>query len=287
VHLRLQRSVTETRRSVATRPNESTSMTPGYRRCVLALLRQPRWIGLVAITVGLSALFWWLGSWQFDRHEARSAQNTAVQQALAQPPTPVDAVMPDPTVLAAANEHRSVLLEGTYLDDAQTLQRNPRGRSGFAVLTPLELSTGGTVVVERGFVPRSLDDPNTPEASVTPPSGPIEVTVRLRQPQASSGRVAPDGQVYDINPSDYPVSLPSPVYAAYGELEDQTPEPPAELELPPPADIGLGPHLLYAIQWWLFIPLALVGLVLLLRREAHDVDAPSPDEPPQRASQPH
>jgi cytochrome oxidase assembly protein ShyY1 len=254
---------------------------------VLALLRQPRWIGLVAITVGLCVLFWWLGSWQFDRHEARSAQNSAVQQSLAEAPASLDDVMPDPSVLAPEREHRSVTLTGSYLVEAQTLQRNPRGRSGFAVLTPLELATGGTVLVERGFVPRSLEDPNAPADSVTPPSGPVEVTVRLRQPQTSSGRVAPDGQVFDIDPASYPVPLPAPVYTAYGELEEQSPEPSAGLELPPPADIGLGPHLLYAIQWWLFIPLALVGLVLLLRREAGEVDTPSPDEPPQAASMPH
>lgn len=239
------------------------------------------------ITAGLSLLFWWLGSWQYDRHEQRSAQNAAVQRALAESPSSLDAVMPDPAVLAPQNEHRSVLLEGSYLAEDQTLQRNPRGRSGFAVLTPLALAGGGTVVVERGFVARSLDDPNSPAESVAPPSGPVEVTVRLRQPQPSSGRVAPDGQVFDIVPSDYPVTLPTPVYAAYGELEEQAPEPPAGLELPPPADIGLGPHLLYAIQWWLFIPLAWGGLVLLLRREAHDHDTPTPDRPREAPSVPH
>jgi cytochrome oxidase assembly protein ShyY1 len=74
-----------------------------------------------------------------------------------------------------------------------------------------------------------------------------------------------------------------PVYAAYGELTAQTPEPDPLLELPPAADIGMGPHLYYAIQWWLFIPLALVGLVLLLRREVRDAHTteskPSADLP--------
>ena len=44
---------------------------------------------------------------------------------------------------------------------------------------------------------------------------------------------------------------------------DQTPDAGSGLEAPEPADLGMGPHLFYAFQWWLFIPIALVGLLLL------------------------
>jgi cytochrome oxidase assembly protein ShyY1 len=165
--------------------------------------------------------------------------------------------------------------------DGQLLQRNPNGRAGFEVLTPMELDSGGTLLVNRGFVQFSLTTPNTPATDVTPPSGVVHVEVRLRAPQETTDRAAPAGEVYVINPTTYPTQLVAPVYAAYGDLVEQAPPPSSDLELPPPADLGLGPHLFYAIQWWCFILIALIGYVVLIRREARapssDAATPGPD----------
>ena len=245
-------------------------MTPGYLRGVFSLVRQPRWLAFLAITVGLCVLFWWLGLWQWHRHEDRSARNDAVEAAERMPEQPLGALIPDPADLPTGVEHRLATASGHYLASAQMLQRNPSGRAGFAVLTPLELDAGGTVIVNRGFVPPSTTNPNTPSEieGVAPPSGPVELVMRVRAPQNTTDRTAPAGQVYDIDPAAYPAPLPSPVYVAYGDLVDQTPDAGSGLEAPEPADLGMGPHLLYAFQWWLFIPIAVVGLLLLLRREA-------------------
>jgi cytochrome oxidase assembly protein ShyY1 len=176
--------------------------------------------------------------------------------------------MPDPNQLPSGAEHRRVTATGRYLADTQLLERNPNGRAGFAVLTPMQLDSGGTLLVNRGFVPFSLTSPDTPAADVTPPPGRVHVEVRLRAPEEATDRPAPAGEVYVIDPTGYPETLPDPVYIAYGDLVEQTPTPSPDLELPPPADIGLGPHLFYAIQWWCFILIALIGYVVLVRREA-------------------
>ena len=251
---------------------------------MFSLVRQPRWVAFIAITVGLCVLFWWLGLWQWHRHEDRSARNDAVEAAQRTPEQPLSSVMPDPTYLPAGAEHRLVTATGQYLSTAQRLQRNPSGRAGFAVLTPLELDVGGTVIVNRGFVPPSTSNPNTPSdvEGLEPPGGPVEVVMRLRAPQDTTDRTAPEGQVYDIDPRAYPAEVPEPSYVAYGDLVAQTPDADSALERPEPADLGMGPHLFYAFQWWLFIPIALVGLLLLLRREArHEqgpADTPTPDD---------
>jgi hypothetical protein len=75
-------------------------------------------------------------------------------------------------------------------------------------------------------------------------------------------------------------SLPYPLYGAYGELIDQEPPPAPELSLPESTTPGLGPHLFYAIQWWLFIGIALAGFVLLVRRESQLQEFPQPDRSP-------
>ncbi len=253
-------------------------MPTGYLRYVFALLRQPRWVGLAAVTVAMCVLFWWLGTWQWGRHIERSARNDAIEAAVGDDPAPLTSVVPEPSTLGDGALYRPVTATGTYLADEQLLQRNPLGRSGFDVVTPLSLSSGGTLLVDRGWISSSSTDTNNAAADVTPPAGQVDVTVRLRTAQESSGREAPPGQVYDIIPERLANGLPSPVYAAYGELLDQDPPPDAALELAGPIDTGIGIHLFYAIQWWLFIGIAVVGYFALLRRESReDPDGHTPN----------
>lgn len=237
---------------------------------MIALLRQPRWAGLALVAAVMSVLFWWLGTWQWGRHLERVERNDAITTALAQPAVPLDTLVPEPATVPATAVYRPATATGTYLAAEQVLQRNPRGRSGFAVLTPLELTDGGTLWVDRGWVAGSSTDTNAPAADVAPPAGLVEVTVRVRDPQPSSGRNAPTGQVYDITPTSLSADVPPPVYAVYGELVEQDPEPAPTLELPEPGDTGIGVHLFYAIQWWLFIVIAIAGYLALLRRESRE-----------------
>ena len=253
-------------------------MPTGYRRDVLALLRQPRWLGLAALTVGMCVLFWWLGTWQFGRHLERSEQNAAIERAQNADPAELDSLVPIPTDPPVTAAYRSATATGTYLADRQVLQRNPRGRSGYAVITPLALEDGGTLLVDRGWVAASPTDVNIPATDVTPPAQAVTVTVRLRAASPSSDRQAPDGQIYDIDPGGMSEGLPRPVYGLYGELIDQVPASDSPLELPEPTETGIGVHLFYAIQWWLFIVIALVGLGVLLRRETRDSERVSDDD---------
>ena len=239
---------------------------------MFSLVRQPRWLGLLALALVLCVAFWWLGLWQWHRHFTRAELNAAVDAAQAQPVAPLTEVMPDPRVIPAGAEYRTVSASGRYLGGQQLLLRGANGRAGFGVITPLRLDTGGTLLVNRGFVRYSLSSPDTPASDVMPPSGPVTVQARLRASEGSSDHVPLAGELDTIDPPSYPQSLEQPVYAAYGDLVTQTPAPDPALELPEPANIGMGPHLFYAIQWWSFIAIALVGYWVLLRREAREAD---------------
>jgi cytochrome oxidase assembly protein ShyY1 len=239
---------------------------------VFSLVRQPRWLALIAVTAVLCVAFWWLGLWQWHRHQDRAERNEAVHAVQDLPATPLDEVMPDPTQLPTSAVYRQTTAVGTYLADEQALQRNPGGRAGFMVITPLELDSGGSLLVNRGFVTPSTTDPYTPATDVVPPGGKVEVIVRLRAPSRTTDRSAPEGQIYDIDPAAYPFELPAPVYATYGDLVQQSPAASDGLELPATPDIGMGPHLYYAWQWWSFIPIAVIGLILLMRRELQDAE---------------
>jgi cytochrome oxidase assembly protein ShyY1 len=239
------------------------------------MLRQPRWAGFALLVILLCVLFAFLGRWQWHRHEDRRDRRVQYESVASAPVVPIGQVMTAPARLVDKDQYRLVTLTGTYDAGHQLLQRNPNGRSGFAVITPLVASDGEALLVNRGFVGPSTTDTNTPASDVTPPSGQVGVIVRLRESAAPDERSAPPGQVYSIDAAQIAEQLPYPVYEAYGELVEQDPPPPAALELPQSQSPGLGPHLFYAIQWWLFIGVAIAGFVLLLRRES-TVNVPEP-----------
>lgn len=117
-----------------------------------------RWV-VFAAAVALSVLTARLGFWQLDR----AAQKTALQQALAeQRQRPVL----DLAELAATREqvteqvHRAVRLQGRWLPEHTVYLENRQmnGRVGFFAVTPLALTDGTAVLVQRGWLPRDLLD---------------------------------------------------------------------------------------------------------------------------------
>ena len=234
----------------------------------MSVMRQPRWVLFALITVLMCVLFGLLGRWQWHRHEDRRERNALYEAAATAPVVPVSSLVTTTVGLPERDQYRMVQLSGTYDSEHQVLQRNPKGRSGYAVITPLVTDDGAALLVDRGWTPASTTDANSPATDVTPPSGSIEATVRLRLSESPDDRAAPQGQIYVIDAAQIGDSLPYPLYRAYGELVEQSPAPAGGLELPESSTPGLGPHLFYAIQWWLFIGVAIGGFVLLVRRES-------------------
>ena len=232
------------------------------------MLRQPRWVLLALLAITMSVLFVFLGRWQWHRHEDRRERNAAIATALASPPVPIDDVVSGGASVTAEEEFRIVELTGSYDAEHQVLERNPNGRSGFAVVTPIVTDDGLALLVNRGWTPASTTNINAPEVDVSPPTGEVDVVVRLRVAEDADDRTAPEGQIYSIDPAEVAQSLPYPIYNGYGELLDQDPPPSTDLELPETDLPGMGPHLFYAYQWWIFAVIAIGGFFVLVRREA-------------------
>ncbi len=247
---------------------------------VLRLLRQPRWIALLVLVLVLVPSFVRLGSWQFNKYERRSAQADAIEANTQRDPAPVDDLLAVGTELPDAAEWTPLVAEGRYDADEQLLVRykSLEGQQGFHVLVPLVTGDGTALLVDRGFVPREL---NTPVPS--PPSPPSsEVTITGRARQSESGRGTGDdeqtGTIRFIDVDALADDLPYPVYGAWVELLTEDPpaaDPPQQIPEPDP---GTGPHLIYAVQWWLFAAIAPVGFFLLLRNEARLPRDQQPDE---------
>lgn len=237
-----------------------------------SFVRSPRWLaGHVLVLVGIVA-FVSLGMWQLRRLDDRRALNDVSQERIAAPSGSLDELTNTYGEAAEALEYRQAELRGRYLvgEELILVARSLQGQSGHHVLTPM-LVGDRAVIVDRGWVPIDVTGPPVDEA--TPPGGEIIVlgTIRRSQTRGSLGAVdATTGRFERIARVDLDrlaQQITVPIYPFFVELQRQTPANELPLALPQP-DFGEGPHLGYAVQWFLFAAVAVVGYPILLRRTA-------------------
>ncbi|MGY1552494.1 SURF1 family cytochrome oxidase biogenesis protein [Microbacterium sp. A588] len=229
-----------------------------------------RWALYLVIAAAFAVACVFLSNWQFDRGANRAEQIELVEKNYDAAPVALDELIGSDGTLAADEEWRPVKLQGEYLAGDQMLVRNrPHGgTSAFEVLVPFRDTDGRIFVVNRGWVPPG--EGPLPDAVPAPPSGIVEVTVRLRpgEPLPTSGRSAPEGQVPTIHlPSIADAVGGDVITGAYGLIKSEDPAPEtAPGGFDSPTD-DPGPHLSYAIQWILFGIMGFIFIFYMIRTE--------------------
>lgn len=209
-----------------------------------------------------------LGLWQLDRLEGRRAFNTLLEERLALPAAPLDALAGTP---GHALRYRRVTVQGTFdpAREAVLFGRPSEGEPGNHVLTPLMSRSGRTLIVDRGWVP--IDDDTPPVAVATPPDGEVLARGVLLPTEAASTFEGPPGSPTRVGSVDVELltrGTPDPFEEVYLLLGSQAPAQATELPRPVPLPVpDEGPHLSYAIQWFIFATIALVGYGVLVRKE--------------------
>nr|MBF0684027.1 SURF1 family protein [Pseudomonas sp.] len=114
----------------------------------------------VVLMLGLTALCLWLGTWQMHRLAEKEALIAAVEARLHSEPVPVPPAGEWSALDLEAWNFQPVSLTGTFQPNqtvavftSLTNPRGPAGGPGYWIVTPFVLETGGTVFVNRGFVP--------------------------------------------------------------------------------------------------------------------------------------
>lgn len=237
---------------------------------MLTALRQPKGIVAAVVVIVLAVVFIRLGFWQLDRLEQRQRANAVGEQRLASEPVEL-AVLLDQT--SAENlgsiEFRRAVVSGEYDANEEVLIRSQveLGQAGFHVITPIIQGDGTAVLVNRGWVPLAMD---APPVDAPAPEGPttVEGWIHLTQNRPSFGPEDPAGDLDVFNRIDVARigdQLPYDVTPVYIVATEQ-----GSGELPlrvaPPDFTDEGPHLAYAIQWFGFAAIGLIGLFFLLRR---------------------
>lgn len=225
-----------------------------------------------------------LARWQVSRLDDRRSANAVVQaNEAASPVAPLELATPGAPVSVDDVQWRQIVARGAYLTDQVLVRKRVvDGANGYYVLAALSTREGSTssdadLWVVRGWIPAGADA-RTPSAIPPVPTGEVVVEGRARvweNPVDETG--LPAGQVQRMNPESLSPFIESPSYPFWIQATSETPAPsvaPRRLDEP---KLSEGPHLGYAIQWVFFSIGALVGGVVLVRRQreyyAEDVAA--------------
>ncbi len=248
---------------------------------MLVRLLSRRWLHATLLVLAASAVLVRLGIWQLDRLEQRRAFNARVGEQQDEPQLVLDQSTIDLDLYSM--EYRSVIVTGEYLSEDEIVLRNQVWETEFGselgvkLLTPLRISgTDTAILVDRGWIPQADAAPPAARAKYHD-DGTVTVQGQLRRAETDFSffrrpdpTLSPDQTRLDVwNDLDlervglqmdtsllpvylqrYPEGESSPPYAALPEL-----------------DLSEGSHLGYAMQWFSFAALLLIGYPFYVRRQ--------------------
>jgi cytochrome oxidase assembly protein ShyY1 len=225
-------------------------------------LATPRWAGYLALVIVFAIACSALGTWQLNRRAEALAEVARIDANYDADPVPLAEALPELDGFDVDQRWQVVAATGEYLPAEEVVVRNrPSGGStGFEVLTPLRLADGTVFVVDRGWIPQDSD--GRPSEIAAPPAGEVEITARLKAGEGRiEGRTSSGSELATIDLDELADRVGAPAYTgAYGILIQsgaEASDPPVALARPVRDE---GPHLSYALQWFVFALLAFIAL---------------------------
>jgi len=218
----------------------------------------------VALAIVLAAVFVRLGFWQLDRLKQRRARNAVTASRMAAAPRPIDG-LPD------SASYRRATVEGTpdYANEIVLTGRSRQGSPGVFIITPVRRAANDSaVLVMRGWVyspdAATVDLTRWHENRRSFHGYVLSLPATVDSPQQPAmGR-----KVRALTRDRVKELVPYPVATRYLVAQDSVvaaaaDSTPARIAEPALDD---GPHLSYAIQWFSFAAIALVGSFIVIRR---------------------
>lgn len=217
-----------------------------------------------------------LGVWQLSRLQERRALNAEIVGRISRPPIAIAGETMD----AANLEYRPVTVTGQYDFSQEVVIRNRARNSapGVHVLTPLKIEgSEQAVLVDRGWIPYTAAAPEVRAAYHTP-RGTVTVTGLLRLSQSRPSPLVPADPAispalpridawYWVNIEQMQTQMPYRLLPFFIE-QSAGPDPSALPAAGSEIDLGDGPHLSYAVQWFSFATILVVGSMALARQRS-------------------
>jgi len=234
--------------------------------------RPPRPLTQLVAVLVLGALmlagFMWLGLWQIERRAWKHDLIDRVEARLSAPVQPLARITGPPE----HREYSRVRVTGRFDHDAEVLvQAVTELGGGFWVLTPLHLPEGGSVLVNRGFVPPQRRDPAARAAAQ--PEGAVSVTglLRLTEPEGAFLRQndPAGGRWYSRDVAAIAQRLG--LTDAARDFIDADADPDVIAAGGPQGGLTVvqfrDTHLIYALTWFALAGLVAFALTVLIRHE--------------------
>lgn len=241
-----------------------------------------RWLWVTLVVLILMGVLVRLGFWQLDRLEQRRAANALLIAALESAPIDLNAEMEDfvemtPGSAPESLANRDIIMTGEFDYNHQRILKlqNWDGRAGVHLITPLVLDGSDVgVLVDRGWIPDSEYEAGNlfdADAGIQTVEGYIALTETIsRLANSEAGTTNTPGiELFRIDiaavQGDLPYAL-APFYVKQS-LAGGTAQP-GGLPIPVPKEIDLseGPHLDYALQWFVFSIGLGIAYVIFVRR---------------------
>ena len=243
----------------------------------LPLLFSRRWWWVTLLVIAGMGVLVRLGVWQLDRLQQRREANAMLTAQLAAPPVALDLTIDDAALLAL--EDREVTATGRYDLMHQFVLRNQflDDTVGLRLITPLVLADGRALLVDRGWLPESEEDPARWAAYDVPAAATVTGYLLTQEKPPRAGVESYDNSVanpttawfwlyIDAIQQQMPYEL-LPVVLRQLPANDTLAAALPRL-VAREIDLSEGSHLSYAIQWFLFaVILAVVYLALVARQQ--------------------
>ncbi len=244
--------------------------TAGSKGADYSFLGRWQWGVAHLAVLALLLLLVSLGLWQLRRLEERRVTNQVGLARHAAEPLDLQAMVQGSGADLHTLEYRRASTRGEWDASYEVYVRSQvrDGRSGLWVVTPLVLADGRAVMVNRGWVPVEL---NRTEAA--PPPGEVEVigvvrTSRSRSALGPTDQPGVEDTIARVDLSLLDTYVPHALLGVY--LQESTANPAAwPLRLKEPVFDDEGSHLIYAVQWFSFAAVGLVGYAAFIRATAH------------------
>lgn len=236
----------------------------------------PRWI-LVHISLGaLAVLMVFLGLWQLQRLDDRRARNAEIELNTQQ-----EIVTATKNLGSSADVWKRVKLTGQYIPSTEisVINRSQDGVAGDNLAVAFETESNGIFLVNRGFVPLTV-------SSRSLPTEPLSVVGYIRQSQTrrnvgaidSTDKGTKEFQRFDLIriKSALDVDINTTYYV---QLIKESPSPNTPWPSPVPfPTIDEGPHFSYAMQWFFFSLVAIVGWIVVVVKKLRGPNDPAQEQ---------
>ena len=252
-----------------------------------------RWWWVTLLVIALMLLLARLGFWQLDRLDQRRTANAELRAALESAPIDLNSAFVsyadlEPDAVPSELANRDISMTGHFDYSSQRILKlqNWQGFPGVHLITAFVLEDSGrAVLVDRGWIPDSeYVAGNTFEerSGSQTIEGYISLTETLARKPAGSAALPEQGsEVFRVDVAALQSEMPhelAPFYVMQAPLTNDQDSLP--IRIPKTVDLSEGPHLGYAVQWFIFSLGLGAGYLVYVHRWL----GKQPAEPPRRMS---